>query len=51
MPSTSSLSRIYEWATTQRNLTIFVSILVAVPTAYAFQSMVTEGDWPGTFSC
>lgn len=49
MPSTRSVSRIYEWATTQRNLTIFVAILVAVPTSYAFQSMVSGGGSTGDF--
>ncbi|MFA9516904.1 hypothetical protein ACERIT_06760 [Halopenitus sp. H-Gu1] len=49
MPSTNTVSRIYNWATTQRNLTIFVAILIAVPTAYAFQSMVSGGGSAGDF--
>jgi len=49
MPSTSTVTRIYNWATTQRNLTIFVAILVAVPTAYGFQSIVSGGGSSGEF--
>lgn len=48
MPSTSTVSRAYDWATTQRNLTILVAILVAVPTAYAFQSTI-GGESAGNF--
>lgn len=48
MPS-PTVARVSDWVTSQRNLTIFVAILVAVPTAYAFQSRVTGGGSPGDF--
>lgn len=44
MPST-----IYEWATTQRNLTIFMSILIAVPAAFVIQTQVVEGELAASF--
>lgn len=45
MPSTSTLSHLYERATTQRNVTIYTAILVGVPGAYAFQEAVgASGD-------
>jgi len=49
MPSTSTVNRTYNWTTTQRNLTIFMAILVAVPTTYGFQSMVSGGGSAGDF--
>lgn len=49
MPSTAPVTRIADWATTQRNLTIFRSISVAVPTVYAFQSVVAVSVSAGTF--
>lgn len=49
MPSTSVVSRVTNWATSQRNLTIFVSILAAVPLSYAFQSIVSERAAAGSF--
>ncbi len=49
MPSTSMSSKVYGWATTQRNLTIFTPILVAVPTAYVFQSTVGGDGQAGDF--
>jgi len=49
MPSTSAVSGVFDRATTQRNLTIFVAILVAVPTAYAFQTIVAGGASVGDF--
>lgn len=45
------MSRIYERATTQRNLTISVAMLVAVPTSYAFQSMISGGGSAEDFFC
>ena len=44
MPSTSMLNRSLTWLTAQRNIVIFVSILVAVPTAYGFQATVGRGE-------
>ncbi len=49
MPSTSSTSRFREWATSQRNLTIFTAILVALPAAYAFQATVGGRAMGGDF--
>lgn len=49
MPSTSLVSRITNWTTSQRNLTIFVSILAAFPLSYAFQSIVSESASTGSF--
>jgi hypothetical protein len=49
VPSTSFGSRVTNWATSQRNLTIFVSIFVAVPLSYAFQSIVFESASAGSF--
>lgn len=49
MPSTRVLARFFERATTQRNVTIVVAILVAVPTAYAFRSAVPGGDSAADF--
>ncbi|MFB6171225.1 MAG: hypothetical protein ABEJ23_01740 [Haloarculaceae archaeon] len=40
MPSTSASTRLRDRVATQRNVTIVVAILVAVPTAYAVQSTV-----------
>ncbi|GAB6862634.1 hypothetical protein ACFR97_16040 [Haloplanus litoreus] len=37
------------WATSQRNLTIFVSIFAAFPLSYAFQSIVSENASAGSF--
>jgi len=42
-------STVYRWATTQRNLTILTSILVAVPTAFVFQIQVAEGELAANF--
>lgn len=49
MPSTSVVSRVTNWATSQRNLTIFVSIFAAFPLSYAFQSIVSESASAGSF--
>ena len=49
MPSTSVVSRVTNWATSQRNLTIFVSIFAAFPLSYAFQSIVSENASAGSF--
>lgn len=49
MSSTSTASKIYRWATTQRNLTIFVAIIVAVPMVYAVQSIVGGSELSGDF--
>ena len=49
MPSTSVVSRVTNWATSQRNLTIFVSIFAAFPLSYAFQSIVSERAAAGSF--
>ena len=49
MPSTSFGSRVTNWATSQRNLTIFVSIFTAFPLSYAFQSIVSERAAAGSF--
>lgn len=49
MDSVTVARRLYSWATTQRNLTIFVAILVAVPTAYAFQTRTAGGEHVGNF--
>lgn len=49
MPSTGAVPRIYAWLTAQRNLTVFVAILVAIPTAYAFHSLVGVGRLSGDF--
>jgi hypothetical protein len=49
MPSTSVVSRVTNWATSQRNLTIFVSIFAALPLSYAFQSIVSESASAGSF--
>jgi hypothetical protein len=49
MPSTSFGSRVTNWATSQRNLTIFVSIFAAFPLSYAFQSIVSENASAGSF--
>lgn len=49
VPSTSFGSRITDWVTSQRNLTIFVAILAAVPLSYAFQSIVSERASAGSF--
>lgn len=48
MPS-STASRLYARAITRRNLTIFVAIVVALPTAYAFRSTVGHGQRSGGF--
>ena len=44
MPSKSILHRISTVLTAQRNIVIFFSILVAVPTAYGFQATVGQGE-------
>jgi hypothetical protein len=49
MPSTSMSSNVPDWMTTQRNLTILVAILVAVPIAYGFRVMVSGADFGGSF--
>ena len=49
MPSTRFVSRVTDWVTSQRNLTIFVSILVAFPATYTFQSLVSESASAGSF--
>jgi len=49
MPSTSVLSRVTAWTTSQRNLTIFVSILVAFPLSYGFQSITAGSASAGGF--
>jgi hypothetical protein len=49
MPSTSVVSRVTNWATSQRNLTIFVSIFAALPLSYAFQSIVSGSASAGSF--
>lgn len=47
MPSRSPLSRVREWTTAQRNATIVTAIVVAIPTAYAFHTVIggTSGDF------
>lgn len=40
MPTTGAVSRLREWATTQRTVTTLAALLVAMPTAYAFRSAV-----------
>jgi hypothetical protein len=49
MSSTGVASKVYGRVTTQRNLTIFASILVAVPTAYAFQTQVARDEFAANF--
>jgi hypothetical protein len=49
MPSTSMSSNVPDWMKTQRNLTILVTILVAVPIAYGFRVMVSGADFGGSF--
>ncbi|WP_251330621.1 hypothetical protein [Haloplanus pelagicus] len=49
MPSTSFGSRVMNWATSQRNLTIFVSIFAAFPLSYAFESIVSGSASAGSF--
>jgi hypothetical protein len=49
MPSSGFPVRIFQRATTQRNLTIIVAILTAVPTAYAFQATVGDGSQASSF--
>lgn len=49
MPSTNSSSKVPDWMTTQRNLTILVAILVAVPIAYGFRVMGSSADYEGSF--
>ena len=49
MPSTSVVSRVTDWVTSQRNITIFVSIFAAFPLSYAFQSLVSENASAGSF--
>lgn len=49
MPSNSTSSRVPNWMTTQRNLTILVAILVAVPIAYGFRVGVSGADFGGSF--
>ncbi|MFB6159675.1 MAG: hypothetical protein ABEJ61_00685 [Haloferacaceae archaeon] len=44
MPSTSATARLFERATTQRNLTIAAAVLLALPGAYAFRATVGGGD-------
>jgi len=44
MPSFSILDRISTWITSQRNIVIFVSILLAIPTAYGFQATIGQGE-------
>ena len=49
MPSTSTSSHIPAWMRPQRNLTILVAILVAVPIAYGFRVVVSSADFGGSF--
>lgn len=49
MPSTRPTTRLYEWVTSQRNQTISVAIVIAVPTAYAFQTTVGSDGLSGDF--
>lgn len=42
-------SNVPDWMKTQRNLTILVAILVAVPIAYGFRVMVSGADFGGSF--
>ena len=49
MSEPSMASAVYRRATTQRNLTIFASILVAVPTAFVFQAHVAGGEFAANF--
>jgi len=49
MSETSMASAVYRRATTQRNLTIFTSILVAVLTAFVFQTQVAGGEFAANF--
>ncbi|AZH26202.1 hypothetical protein [Haloplanus aerogenes] len=46
MPSTNRLAGVYAWVTDQRQVTILVAILVALPTAYAFHATF-GGDTTG----
>lgn len=47
--STSTTSNIRDWLTTQRQLTIVTAIVVALPTTYAFQSMIDGDPFAGSF--
>lgn len=49
MASADMTSTVYRWATTQRNLTIFVSILIAIPMVYVFQSQIIESEFAASF--
>ncbi len=49
MPSTNIVTELSEWATTQRNLTIITSIIVAVPVASAFHLMTGSSSQAGGF--
>jgi len=49
MPSTSTPSKLSERVTTQRNLTIFTAVLVAIPAAYGFQWAFSGTDLGGSF--
>ena len=44
MSSYDVMNRISTWLTSQRNIVIFVSILIAVPTAYGFQATIGQGE-------
>lgn len=49
MPSTSILDRFSTYLTSQRNIVIFVSILIAVPIAYGFQATIGQGEQASGF--
>ena len=49
MPSTSTSPNVADWMTSQRNVTILVAILVAVPVAYGFQMVVSGANLGGSF--
>jgi preprotein translocase subunit SecE len=40
MTETSTARRVREWATSQRNVTIYTAVLVAVPAAFAFREII-----------
>lgn len=44
MPSYKIMNRISKSVTSQRNIVIYVSILIAVPTAYGFQATIGNGE-------
>jgi hypothetical protein len=49
MNSTSTIPHIRDWITSQRQLTIVTAIVVALPTTYAFQSVIGGDPFAGSF--